>query len=108
MDGRAKEVYLVLGGSGLLGRHIVERLRDRGDTVAVLDLVQRHDSDDIPFYSGDIAEKDVVLSVVKKVCIITTCSFRSHTRALISAVLPALYTLHHPMLRPQLHPCSGV
>ena len=60
-----KDSYLVVGGSGLLGRHIVVQLRDRGDSVAVLDLVQRYD--DTPFYSGDISEEGVVLSVLIKV-----------------------------------------
>lgn len=49
----------------MLGRQIAERLKARGDSVSVLDLVQRYD--DIPFYSGDIAEEGVVLSVIKKV-----------------------------------------
>jgi len=60
-----KDVYLVVGGSGLLGRHIAERLRDRGDTVAVLDIVQRHD--DIPFYNANICEEDTILDVLKMV-----------------------------------------
>ncbi|KAF8067968.1 hypothetical protein FPV67DRAFT_1416543 [Lyophyllum atratum] len=84
MNVRSKEVYLVVGGSGLLGRHIVERLRDRGDSVAVLDLVQRYDSDDIPFYSGDIAEEGVVLSVLGKcgaTCVIHTASPHATTAA---------------------------
>lgn len=41
MNPMTKDVYLVIGGSGLLGRHIAEHLRDRGDTVAVLDIVQQ-------------------------------------------------------------------
>jgi len=69
MENRSKDAYLVVGGSGLLGRHIVERLHERGDSVAVLDLVQRYShNDNIPFYSGDIAEEGCVLSVLKKVC----------------------------------------
>ena len=37
------ESYLVVGGCGFLGRHIVEKLLARGEKeVAVFDLVQRH------------------------------------------------------------------
>ncbi|KAH7868685.1 hypothetical protein F5879DRAFT_983235 [Lentinula edodes] len=63
------EVYLVVGGSGLLGRHIAKQLHDRGDNVSVLDIVQRYD--DIPFHQGDICDEATVLSVFKKCG--TTC-----------------------------------
>lgn len=59
------DVYLVIGGSGLLGRHIAKQLQDRGDNVSVLDIVQRYD--DIPFYHGDISDEGVVLSVLQQV-----------------------------------------
>lgn len=37
------ESYLVVGGCGFLGRHIVEQLLERGEqSVAVFDIVQRH------------------------------------------------------------------
>lgn len=60
------ESYLVIGGSGFLGRHIVEALVARGDTVSVFDLVQRHF--DVPFYSGDITNDQDVGNAIQKVC----------------------------------------
>lgn len=48
-----------------MGRHIVEQLLERGDPVAVLDLVQRHH--DVPFYSGDISDEAQVSQAIQKV-----------------------------------------
>ncbi|KAI0030427.1 3-beta hydroxysteroid dehydrogenase/isomerase [Vararia minispora EC-137] len=70
-----RDVYLVIGGSGFLGRHIVEALKNRGDTVSVFDIVQRYD--DTPFYSGDISDEAQVAQALQKsgaTCIIHTAS----------------------------------
>ncbi|KAG2009849.1 D-lactaldehyde dehydrogenase [Coprinopsis cinerea AmutBmut pab1-1] len=70
-----KDVYIVVGGNGFVGRHIVQQLKDRGDIVSSLDIVQRYD--DVPFYSADITEESQVVSALKQsgaTCIIHTAS----------------------------------
>ena len=60
------ESYLVIGGSGFLGRHIVEALVARGDkNVSTFDLVQRYH--DVPHYSGDITSIESVSNALQKV-----------------------------------------
>ncbi|KAF5352062.1 hypothetical protein D9758_009398 [Tetrapyrgos nigripes] len=69
------EIFLVLGGDVFVGRHVVERLKARGDQVSVFDSTQRHV--DVPFYHGDIREKAQILDAVKEsgaTCIIHTIS----------------------------------
>ncbi|EMD39814.1 hypothetical protein CERSUDRAFT_112075 [Gelatoporia subvermispora B] len=75
MSSSSKDVYLVIGGSGFLGRHIVQQLVARGDAVSVFDIVQRYH--DVPFYSGDISEEGQVAGALRKsgaTCIIHTAS----------------------------------
>ena len=60
-----RDSFLVIGGSGFLGRHIVNALVARGDPVAVFDIVQRYH--DTPFYSGDISDQAQVSDALRKV-----------------------------------------
>jgi sterol-4alpha-carboxylate 3-dehydrogenase (decarboxylating) len=66
MSVHQKDIYLVIGGSGFLGRHIVQGLLDRGDSVSVFDIVQRYH--DVPFYSGDITDEASIVQALQKVC----------------------------------------
>ncbi|KAJ9096784.1 hypothetical protein QFC21_005055 [Naganishia friedmannii] len=61
------EHYLVIGGCGFLGRHIVEQLLARGEnSVSVFDLVQRHFDDDVTFYTGDITFPEDIGNAIQK------------------------------------------
>ncbi|KAJ7935582.1 C-3 sterol dehydrogenase [Mycena leptocephala] len=61
------DIYLVIGGSGFVGRHIVQQLLDRGDT-------RYHD---VPFYPADITDQAQVAAALRSsgtTCIIHTAS----------------------------------
>jgi NAD(P)-dependent dehydrogenase (short-subunit alcohol dehydrogenase family) len=88
-----KDVYLVVGGSGFLGRHIVQSLKNCGDAVSVFDIVQRHD--DVPFYAGDISEAGVFLSAVKQVSALRAPGTPNDMLTPSRAVPPVSYIPHH-------------
>jgi nucleoside-diphosphate-sugar epimerase len=63
-------LYLVTGGAGFIGSHMVEALRARGDRVRVVDsLVTGHRAnlahlEDVEFIEGDLADIDVARRAV--------------------------------------------
>jgi sterol-4alpha-carboxylate 3-dehydrogenase (decarboxylating) len=61
--------YLIIGGCGFLGKHIISLLLERGESeVAVLDLVYRDGLDKrVSFYSGDITDEAKIKEVFAKV-----------------------------------------
>jgi nucleoside-diphosphate-sugar epimerase len=65
------ENYLVIGGSGFLGSHIVQALVDRREpSVAVYDLHLPDEKDTIigaTYHAGDILDEDKLLSILKQV-----------------------------------------
>jgi sterol-4alpha-carboxylate 3-dehydrogenase (decarboxylating) len=61
-----QETYLVMGGSGFLGRKIVEALIRRGEkNVSTFDIAQRYH--DVPHYSGDITDGVQLGEILSKV-----------------------------------------
>lgn len=63
-----QESYLVIGGCGFLGQHIVGALLDRGETsVAVLDNVQGDLPSVVQFFQGDIVNQPDVENAICKV-----------------------------------------
>ena len=62
---------LVTGGSGYLGEVVVKRLRDRGDDVRVLDLVDNEDRPSaVEFTRGDVRDRDAVRRALEGVDIV--------------------------------------
>lgn len=50
---------VVIGGSGFLGQHMVEKLLDKGYSVNVFDIQKRFDHDRVQFFLGDLCNKEV-------------------------------------------------
>lgn len=63
-----RDTFLVVGGSGFLGRHVVEALVARGDAVATFDIVQRYH--DVPHFTGDMSEQSQVEDALRKVSVL--------------------------------------
>lgn len=49
----------MIGGSGFLGRHLVETLVDRGYSVSVFDIRQSYELPGLTFHLGDLCDRQV-------------------------------------------------
>ncbi|XP_064644335.1 sterol-4-alpha-carboxylate 3-dehydrogenase, decarboxylating-like [Lineus longissimus] len=58
---------LVIGGCGFLGRHIVDKLLERGCSVNVFDIRITFDSDMVTFFTGDLCKKQDLLPALQGV-----------------------------------------
>lgn len=88
-DRNAGRTCLVIGGGGFLGRHLVEKLLDRGYAVSVFDVRQTFTDDNVKFFMGDLCNKEELLPALKNVSIVFHCatpSPLSNNRALFYKV----------------------
>lgn len=60
------ERYLVVGGCGFVGRHIVTQLLAEKASVSVLDLQQRFFDKEVDYYTGDLTSESDVSNVFSK------------------------------------------
>jgi len=59
-------VVLVTGGSGFIGSHVVDKLKEKGYSVRVFDLVKPHRKD-VEWVKGDLLNKDDVIKAFRDV-----------------------------------------
>ncbi|KAM8848346.1 sterol-4-alpha-carboxylate 3-dehydrogenase, decarboxylating [Synchiropus picturatus] len=64
----------VIGGSGFLGRHLVEKLLARGYTVSVFDLRQSYELPGVTFHQGDLCDKQALLAALEDVTLVFHCA----------------------------------
>ncbi|KAL2077822.1 hypothetical protein ACEWY4_027326 [Coilia grayii] len=64
----------VIGGSGFLGRHLVENLLERGYTVTVFDIQRRYELPGVVFHEGDLCNKQALLAVLQDVPLVFHCA----------------------------------
>ena len=76
-----KDIFLVIGGSGFLGRHVVDALVARGDIVSTFDIVQRFH--DVPHFTGDMSEQSQMEDALRKV---SECHYDMHSHILQTTV----------------------
>ena len=86
---------LITGGAGYIGSVTTELLRARGERVVVLDNLSRGHRDavapEVPFYEGDIGDRDLVTRVVQEHGIDACIHFAAFAYVGESVNAPALY-----------------
>jgi UDP-glucose 4-epimerase len=82
MKPRQKSTTLVTGGAGYIGSHTVQRLRERGDDVVVLDNLSTGFRQAIPgvtLVEGDVGDAALVSRLFEQHNIDTVIHFAAHT-----------------------------
>jgi UDP-glucose 4-epimerase len=86
---------LVTGGAGYIGSCFVEVLRKRGENVVVLDNLGRgHRAavpPDVPFYEGDVSDKNLVSAICRKHSINACVHFAAFAYVGESVTHPEMY-----------------
>nr|XP_015206811.1 PREDICTED: sterol-4-alpha-carboxylate 3-dehydrogenase, decarboxylating [Lepisosteus oculatus] len=64
----------VIGGSGFLGRHLVEKLLERGYIVSVFDILQGFELPGVTFHVGDLCDRQALLPALQGASVVFHCA----------------------------------
>ncbi|RXM95066.1 Sterol-4-alpha-carboxylate 3-dehydrogenase, decarboxylating [Acipenser ruthenus] len=64
----------VIGGSGFLGQHLVEKLLEKGYAVNVFDIRQGFNNDRVTFFLGDLCCKEDLVPALEGVTVVFHCA----------------------------------
>ncbi|XP_060105692.1 sterol-4-alpha-carboxylate 3-dehydrogenase, decarboxylating [Heteronotia binoei] len=70
----ASKKCTVIGGSGFLGQHLVERLVEKGYSVNVFDVRKGFENDQVQFFLGDLCSKEDLLPALHGVTVVFHCA----------------------------------
>ncbi|KAK9393487.1 Sterol-4-alpha-carboxylate 3-dehydrogenase decarboxylating-like [Crotalus adamanteus] len=70
----ASKKCTVIGGSGFLGRHLVEQLVEKGYSVNVFDICKGFDNNKVQFYLGNLCKKEDLLPALQGVTMVFHCA----------------------------------
>uniref|UniRef100_V9KZ26 Sterol-4-alpha-carboxylate 3-dehydrogenase, decarboxylating n=1 Tax=Callorhinchus milii TaxID=7868 RepID=V9KZ26_CALMI len=71
---RAHKKCTVIGGSGFLGQHLVQKLLEKGFTVNILDVRKTFDKQGVQFFTADLCSKEDVLPAFQDVSVVFHCA----------------------------------
>jgi UDP-glucose 4-epimerase len=105
-----EKTILVTGGAGYIGSHVVRQLRDRGETVVVLDDLStgfREAVLDAELVVGNTGDQDLVSRLLAERGIDTVLHFAAHTIVPESVVDPLKYYGNNTCATRQLLQCCA-
>eukprot|EP00118_Oscarella_pearsei_P026105 m.309399 g.309399 ORF g.309399 m.309399 type:complete len:354 (+) comp46340_c0_seq1:37-1098(+) len=71
---RKTKTCIVIGGCGFLGRHLVEKLLDKGYTVSVFDIRQSFVEERVSFFVGDLCSSEILLPALSGIDVVFHCA----------------------------------
>lgn len=86
---------LITGGAGYIGSVTTELLRNRGETVVVLDNLSRGYRDavapEVPFFEGNVGDRDLVTQIIREHNVEACIHFAAFAYVGESVIEPTLY-----------------
>lgn len=98
MDGNAQTTYLVTGGAGFIGSHLIEALLRRGDKIIILDNLASGSQDNVPrtrdvrFVHGSVLDAAIVDELVRECDVVVHLAAAVGVKMIMEKPLRSLIT----------------